>query len=64
MAQHWKCCVSQGTGGSNPSLSANFKVKREKSKVKDAFDFSAFRGRDENTIGSRGTDIPWIFLTG
>ena len=22
-SQHWKCCVSQGTGGSNPSLSAN-----------------------------------------
>ena len=22
-AQHWKCCVLQGTGGSNPSLSAS-----------------------------------------
>ena len=23
IAQHWKCCVPQGTEGSNPSLSAS-----------------------------------------
>ena len=28
IVQHWKCCVPQGTEGSNPSLSATFRGDR------------------------------------
>ena len=31
IVQHWKCCVPQGTEGSNPSLSAIFLIPLEAS---------------------------------